>query len=203
MDNRTQEKVVSKGRSRDPRRAADAYSESALEKIIVLFRLGYAALSLGRPRKQDPRTAAKIYSDCALDSIIVLLKLGNEALLVGCPREQACLGRVEDPATSPSCAVRQSKGKQRTELRELSEQNSELSKKLRAATKRPVQLQREVQKSPIKGWWEASMDQLSLEELKLHKRMSEELSKMLTQEIEDRTTNSHGNNSDDPCGTDS
>ncbi|KAK3414896.1 hypothetical protein EUGRSUZ_H00198 [Eucalyptus grandis] len=141
MDNRTQEKVVSKGRSRDPRRAADAYSESALEKIIVLFRLGYAAL--------------------------------------------------------------QSKGKQRTELRELSEQNSELSKKLRAATKRPVELQREVQKSPIKGWWEASMDQLSLEELKLHKRMSEELSKMLTQEIEDRTTISHGNNSDDPCGTDS
>ncbi|KAL3724746.1 hypothetical protein ACJRO7_029845 [Eucalyptus globulus] len=190
-------------RSCDLRRAADVYSESTLESIIVLFHLGYAALFLGRLRKQDPRTAADIYSDCALESIIVLLKLGDEALSVGCSRLQACLDRVEDPGTSLSCVARQSEDEQGAELRELSEQNSALSKKLRAARKYPVELRREVQKSPIKGWWEAPMDQLSLDELKLHKRSYEELSKMLTQEIEDRTTDSHGNKSDDPCGTNS
>lgn len=125
-----------------------------LEKEIFEFDIRiFLALSLGRPHKQDPRTATDLYSDCALELIIVLLKL-DEALFVGCSRNQACLGRVKDPGTSLSCVARQSEDKKRAELPELSEQNSALLKKLRAATNCPVELRREVQKSPIKGWWE-------------------------------------------------
>ncbi|XP_010026736.2 agamous-like MADS-box protein AGL62 [Eucalyptus grandis] len=198
MDNKTQKKDAPKSRSRDPSSAADLYSECPLESIVELFTLGYAALSLGRPRKQDTRRAIDIYSDCALDSIIVLFRLGQAALSLGCPQNQASLGRVEDPGTSPSHVVSQSEGEQRENLHELSEQNSEFSKRLGAARKDLVELRREVEKSPIEGWWHAPVDQLSLEELKLYKRKYEELSKILTKAIEDRTTDSHVNDSEEP-----
>ncbi|XP_030460778.1 agamous-like MADS-box protein AGL62 [Syzygium oleosum] len=168
---------------------------------MVLFDLGYMALSLGRPRKQDPRSAADIYSECALESMIVLFGLGNEALSLGRPCCQVSPNRVEDPRASASHAVRQSEGKQRAKLRELSKQNSELSTKPRPTRKCRVELRRELEKCPIKDWWEAPVDQLSLEELKLHKRRYEELSKMLIQAIGDRTADSHSNNSDDPPRT--
>lgn len=155
-------------------------------------------MSRGRPRKQDPRSAAEIYSDCALDSIIVLLSLANENLSLVRPHDQAILGQVEDPGTSLSLAVRQSEGQQRAKLREVSQQNSELSNKLRASRKPFVELRREVEKCPIKHCWTVLVDQLSLEELKLHKRRCEELGKMLTRAIEDRTSDSHGNDSVDP-----
>ncbi|KAI6694161.1 hypothetical protein NL676_021871 [Syzygium grande] len=195
MDDKAQKKVALKSRSRDPRRAARVNLECTLESLIALFGLGYAALSLGRPRKQDTRSAAEINSDCALESIIVLFRLGNEALSLVRPSNQASLGLVEDPGTSLSCALRQSKGKQMAEL--------QLSKNPRAARERLVEFRREAEKCPIKGEWEALLDQLSLEELKPHKRRSEEFSMMLTQAIEDRTTDSHGNDSDDPPSTDS
>ncbi|KAI6694163.1 hypothetical protein NL676_021873 [Syzygium grande] len=203
MEDKTQKKVALKSRSRDPRRVADVNSECSLESLIVLFGLGYAALSHGRPRKQDTRSATDIYSDCALESIIVLFRLGNEALSLVRPSNQASLGRVEDPGTSHSHALRQSEDEDMATLREPSEQNSELSKKPRAARKRLVEFRREVEKCPMKSEWEALLDQLSLEELKLHKRRHEELSEMLTQAIEDRTTDSHESNSDDPPSTDS
>ncbi|KAI6695829.1 hypothetical protein NL676_023539 [Syzygium grande] len=167
MNNKTQKKAALKSRSCDPWRAAADYSECTLESMMVLFDLGYTALSLGGPREQDPRSTADIYSEYALESMIVLFGLGNEALSLGCPFCQTSPNRVEDPRACASHAVRQSEGKQRAKLRVLSKQNSELSTILRAARKCGVELWRELEKCPIK---EAPVDQLSLEELKLHKR---------------------------------
>ncbi|KAF8037700.1 hypothetical protein BT93_B0527 [Corymbia citriodora subsp. variegata] len=122
----------------------------------------------------DPRSAANVYLKCILKSIIELFSLGYAAFSLGY--------------------------EQREKLHELSEHNLELSK-LRTGRRRLVELRHEVEKSPIEGWHHAPVDQLSLEELKLYKRKYEELSKMFTQAIEERTTDSHGYNFDDPHST--
>ncbi|KAL3726701.1 hypothetical protein ACJRO7_031580 [Eucalyptus globulus] len=112
-------------------------------------------------------------------------------------------GRVKDLGTSASHALRQSQDEPGANLRELYEQNLELEKKIRAERKRGVELQREVEKCPVKGWWEEPIEQLTLEELKLHQRRFKELSKMLIQSIGDQAIDSHNNNSDDPSRIDS
>ncbi|KAI6695830.1 hypothetical protein NL676_023540 [Syzygium grande] len=130
--------------------------------------------------------------------MIVLFALGNKALSLGRPCCQSSPNRVKDPHASASHAVRQSEGEQRVKLRELSKQNSELSTKPRATRKRGVELRQELEICPIKDWWEAPVDRLSLEKLKLHKRRYEGLSKMLIQAIGDQKADSHSNNSDNP-----
>ncbi|KAF8037701.1 hypothetical protein BT93_B0528 [Corymbia citriodora subsp. variegata] len=122
-----------------------------------------------KSRSHDPKGVAAIYLKSLLELMMELFNLGYAASSVR--REQT------------------------VQLREPSEQNSELSMKLRAARKRGVELQLELAKCPIKGWWEAPIDQLSLEELKLHKRRYEELSRMLIQAIGDRATDPHSDNS--------
>ncbi|KAI6695831.1 hypothetical protein NL676_023541 [Syzygium grande] len=135
--------------------------------------------------------------------MIVLVDLAKEDLSLGHPHNQASPNRVIDPRTSASCAVGQPEGEQRVKLCELSEQNSELSMKLRAERKRGVEFLRELEKCPIRGWWEAPVDQLCLGELKLRKRRYEEVSKILIQALGDRTADSDGNISNNPKGNDS
>ncbi|KAI6695823.1 hypothetical protein NL676_023533 [Syzygium grande] len=118
-------------------------------------------------------------------------------------RDFKATGRVKDPDASASRALRQSQDESVARLRELSKQNLELEKKIKAARKRGAELQREIEKCPTKGWWEVPVEQLSLEELKLHQGRFEELSEMLIQSIGDRATDSQGNNSDHPPSTDS
>ncbi|KAF8037702.1 hypothetical protein BT93_B0529 [Corymbia citriodora subsp. variegata] len=128
-------------------------------------------------RSRDPRRAVDVHSKCMLETIIELLGLSYAALQPG--------------------------GERREKQHELSEQNSKLSKKLKAERKRLVEFRQEVEKSSIEGWWQAPLDQLSLEDLKLYKREYEQLSKIFAQAIEDRTTDCHGFNSDDPPRNDS
>ncbi|KAI3440817.1 uncharacterized protein J3R85_003048 [Psidium guajava] len=117
------------------------------------------------------------------------------------PRGFKITGRVEDPCASASRALEKSRDELGADLRELSKQSLELEKKIRAERKRGVKLRREIEKCPVKGWWEVPIEQLSLEELKLHMRRFEELKKMLTQSIGERATDPHGNNSDQPPRT--